>query len=229
MDQILVRKTETDKQEIISQLRERMAQIDKGLGEKFFTESYYLEGKEDPLNVGGELGKILPHGAVPRRRSTQFNNCPLLIVELISRVTALGGWVAIVGWPELALAQVAEEGRVDKVISIPQPGDDPWAVISTLFEGMDLIIYHGPPSQLSPARARPVTAHMRTGRAALITVGPRLPGTELRIEGKIMAYRGIGRGTGRIRGIDISVHISTKAYAKNTMVTVGQRRKLEVA
>ena len=181
------------------------------------------------LAIPGPVGELLPGGGVARRQVTELNDCPPLAVELATRVTAAGGFVAVVGWAELALAQVAEEGQLGRIIAVPDPGAQPWSVTGVLVEGMDLVIHHGQPVDLTPTKARPVLAKLRAGRAALLTVGPHVPGTALRLEGEVVTYRGIGRGTGRIRGMDIEVRVRGKAHERVGTVTVGQARRLERA
>lgn len=204
-----------------------MAALEAGAGRADGIDS--VPGRVDVVPVAGPLGQVLPGGGVARRQVTELNDCPALAVELAMRVTAGGGFVAVVGWVELALAQIAEEGDMSKVIAVPEPGADPWQVTGVLVEGMDVVIHHGQPVELSPTRARPVLAKLRTGRAALVTVGPHLPGAALRVDGQVGTFRGIGRGTGRIRGFDINVSVRTKTGAQAGVVTVGQARRLELA
>ncbi|WP_246014338.1 hypothetical protein [Corynebacterium endometrii] len=185
-------------------------------------------GEREYLKVPLELEKALPGGGLPRRAVASMADCPALVVELISHVTRAGGHVAVVGWPELSLAQVSESGDISKAIVIPDAGVDPWGVTAVLAEGLDLVIHHGAPVTLSPARARPVLAKIRGGRAAVLSVGACVPSPVLTIRAEVVTYRGIGRGTGRINGVDIAVAVQSKGQrTAHATVTCGKHRKLE--
>ncbi|OFO96719.1 hypothetical protein [Corynebacterium sp. HMSC034H07] len=175
------------------------------------------------LGVPEGLSELLPGGGLPRKRATVCAECAALVVELISHVSAAGGHVAVVGWPDLSLAQVVEDGDISRVIAVPEPGAEPWAVTSVLCEGLDLVVHKGT-GELSPTRARPVLAKVRAGQAALLTVGTRLPGTAMEIGAEVVAVHGLGRGSGRIWGVDIGVRVASASMRpRRGVLTCGQR------
>ena len=55
----------------------------------------------------------------------------------------------------------------------------------------------------------------------------RLPGTAVGIGARVSAYRGVGKGSGRIRGVDMDVEVTSKQGSSRGVLTVGQRRRLE--
>ena len=185
------------------------------------------EDEDELVDTLPQLARLLPAGGLARRKVVSCAECPALVVELICHLTARGGHVGIVGWPDLSLAQVAEMGSLNNVVTVPDPGLEAWAVTSVLAEGMDLIIHHGPPGELSPAKARPVWAKIRGGQAAVLTVGARLPGTAVRIGAEVSTYRGIGKGSGRIRGVDIDLAVDSKKGTARGSLTMGEARRLE--
>ncbi|MDO5031236.1 hypothetical protein [Corynebacterium sp.] len=179
------------------------------------------------VGVPSALAGLLPAGGLARRQAVACSECAALAVELITHVSAHGGHVGVVGWPNLSLAQVAEEGDVSRVVTVPDAGADPWAVTGILCEGLDLVIHRGT-GELSPTRARPVLAKLRGGQAAVLTVGTRLPGTSTALRAEVVTFRGVGKGSGRIRGLDIDVHVDSKGRNPvRGVVTCGQRRRLE--
>ena len=205
--------------ERVAALRTRMA----ALGSEQDSEVEEV-ANEGVIGVPSGLSSVLPGGGLRRRQVVSLSDSPALAVEVISHVTSAGGYVAVVGWPELLLAQVVEYGDLSRVVTIPDPGADPWSITGVLVEGMDVVFHHGAPVELSPARARPILARLRAGQAALVTVGARLPGTALSVDAHVVGYYGIGRGTGRIRGVDIAVRAEAKGLRpKSTTILCGQR------
>ena len=172
------------------------------------------QAAEQQIELGGALAGALPAGGLVRGSAVRCSECPAFIIELVCQATEEGYYVALVGWPELALAQVCERGDISKVVAVPDPGTDPWSVSATLVEGMDFVIQRVRAASqqrvLSPARARPVAARLRQGRAVLITVGQHVPYAALRLDARVESYPGIGRGCGRIRGVEVRV----QAYSK---------------
>ena len=198
----------------VAMLRTRMRAMERG-------------PEEELVDTLPGLARLLPAGGLARRQVVHCVNCPALVVELICHLTARGGYVGVVGWPDLLLAQVAEEGAIERVVTVPDPGLDSWMVAGVLAEGLDLVIHHGPPGEVSPTKARPVLAKVRGGRAAVLTVGTRLSGTAVGIGARVSAYRGVGKGSGRIRGVDMDVEVTSKQATSRGVLTVGERRRLE--
>ena len=186
-----------------------------------------VQPDEEVVEVPSSLARLLPGGGLARRSAVYCGECPALIIELVCHISAQGGHVGVVGWPELSLAQVAESGDLRRVIVVPDPGAEPWSVTGVLAEGLDVVIHRGV-GEVTPSKARPVLAKIRGGQAAVVTVGVRLPGTTTEIEAEVTSFRGLGRGSGRINGVDIAVNVESKGVrARRGTVTCGQRRRLE--
>lgn len=199
--------------ERIDELRSRMNAVTGAQGTaQSEREMPALTGEDDALDVGLPL-------SLPRRAITEVSDCPALVVELISQVSAAGGHVGIVGWPQLSLAGIE---HLDHIVTVPDPGADPLGITSVLVEGLDLVIqYSSAPLNLSPVRVRPLAGRLRKGMAALVLVGLKAPSPALRIDAEVTAYRGIQRGAGRITGLDVEVAMTAKSNRARTTLTLG--------
>ncbi|MCP1387790.1 hypothetical protein M5J20_06245 [Corynebacterium sp. TA-R-1] len=177
------------------------------------------------LAIAGPLSLILPNGGLPRQAVTQVSDTPALVVELIARAVADGGRAGVVGWPELSYAAIEAEG-LERVITVPEPGIEDLAVAGVLAEGLDLVVLRARvPLELTPVRARPLLARLRKGNAALACVNVAVPSPALGLSGAITGFHGIGRGTGRITGIDMQVRAERKGMRPaSTTVTLGRER-----
>ena len=176
----------------------------------------------DTLVVGGGLSLVLPNGGLPRQAVTHVSDTPALIVELIGQVTGAGGRAGVVGWPELSYAGI-DADALERVVAVPDAGLDDLSVAGVLAEGLDLVVLHTrSPFQLTPVRARPLLARIRKGQAALVCVNVEVPSPALTVTGRLASFHGIGRGTGRITGIDFDVRAETKGYRPaSARVTLG--------
>jgi len=154
-----------------------------------------VDGSE-VIATPSDLARVLPGGGLARRVVTQVADCPALVIELIAQATAGGGHVGIVGWPELSLAGVVDNGNLNNVIAVPDPGVDPLGIIGVLVEGLDLVVARWQaPLELSPVRARPLLGKLRGGSAALVMVG---------VPGRVVAVDAVTVVTGR-RTADVSL------------------------
>ncbi len=159
---------------------------------------------------------------------THVSDTPALIVEVLARVASDGGFCGVVGWPELSYAGIPPED-MDRIVAVPDPGIDPLSVAGVLAEGLDLVVVRSPQRiELSPVRARPLLAKLRHGQAALVSVGTRLPSAALEITGEVAGIHGVGRGLGRITGIDIRVRTRAKGMRPASQVlTLGTAPRQE--
>ncbi|MDN8595323.1 MULTISPECIES: hypothetical protein [unclassified Corynebacterium] len=207
----------------IAELRARMAAIGGEVPERVVEDT-------ETLAVGGALSLVLPNGGVPRRAVTHVSDTPALVVELIGQVVGSGGYAGVVGWPELSYAGI-DRKHLGRVIAVPDPGVDPLGIAGVLAEGLDLVVYRSLAQlALSPVRCRPLLGKLRTGRAALMLVGATVPSPALTVTGEIQSFRGIGRGTGRITGVDIRVRAQSKStHPASATVTVGQAEESSIS
>ena len=200
-------------------LRQRMAAMTGTDGLAAASQQVY---EPEVVRLPKMLAGCFPGGGLLRRSASHMSDCALLAVELIARVTRVGGFVAVVGWPELMFAGVIDSGGdVSKVVAIPDPGGSGLAVATVLAEGMDLVLYRSAsPQHVTPTNARPLLAKIRGGTAALVLVGANIPSPHAHIDAHVQRIHGLSCGGGRIRGVDLAVTVRTKMSAQPQRVTL---------
>ncbi|WP_414120656.1 hypothetical protein [Corynebacterium nuruki] len=176
----------------------------------------------DGVPVPAWLGRHLRRGGLPRSAVTAATDCPAALVDLLAGVTAAGGCAAVVGYPALALGAVAAAGGdLDRLVIVPDPAPHAVAVLGTLVEGLDLVLYR-PAKPVAPTAARPVDARLRRSRCALaVCGGPRVwPGSRLHLDWRVDGVTGLGHGSGRIRGVELSGRAWGQGQPPTTFRTV---------
>lgn len=166
--------------------------------------------------VPASVAHLLPGGVLPAGRVTAVSGSATLRVGLLAAATAAGARCAVVGWPELGVAAVAEQGgRLDCLALVPDPGPDPAAVVSVLLDGLDLVLLGPGVAAVAPSRARVLAGRVRAAGAVLL-VGAGWPGAELTLAGRHCRYGGLGAGAGRLASVSTLVRCSGRATPGRT-------------
>ncbi len=166
--------------------------------------------------VPGSVAGLLPGGVLPAGRVTAVAGSATLRVGLLAAATAAGARCAVVGWPELGVAAVAEQGgRLDCLALVPDPGPDAAAVVSVLIDGLDLVLLGPGVAAVAPSRARVLAGRVRAAGAVLL-VGAGWPGAELTLVGRHCRYGGLGAGAGRLASVSTVVRCSGRAAPART-------------
>ena len=176
----------------------------------------WAAGAVPGVPVPGSVAGLLPGGVLPAGRVTAVAGSATLRVGLLAAATAAGVRCAVVGWPELGVAAVAEQGgRLDCLALVPDPGPDPAAVVSVLIDGLDLVLLGPAVAAVAPSRARVLAGRVRTAGAVLL-VGAGWPGAELTLAGRHCRYGGLGAGAGRLASVSTVVRCSGRAAPART-------------
>ena len=166
--------------------------------------------------VPDSVAPLLPGGVLPAGRVTAVAGSATVRVGLLAAATASGARCAVVGWPELGVAAVAEQGgRLDCLALVPDPGPDPAAVVSVLLDGLDLVLLGPGVPAVAPSRARVIAGRVRAAGAVLL-VGPGWPGAELTLAGRHCRYGGLSAGAGRLASVSTVVRCSGRAAPPRT-------------
>ena len=200
----------------ISDLRRKMRAIEGGGSSGSAPAAAVIA--EPAVRAPRWLAPHLPGKGFPAAAATQVDYCPSMIVDVVAALTASGGCAAVVNFPELALAAVAAAGGdMERIVLIPDASPHTSAVLATLVEGMDMVVFHGrretPASGALPASfTRSVDARLHKSRCALLISGATWPSARLHVTATVAAVTGLGRGAGRIKGVELDVTTWGKAH-----------------
>lgn len=196
----------------IYDLKQKMARIDGGgvPQPSAVTTAANLQSMA-PIPSPEWLSQCMDIGGVPRAAVTSVADCPAAHVDMIAATTRASGCVAIVGYPQLALAAIdASGGNLERLVVIPDPAPHAAAVVGTLLEGLDMVFYR-PSVDVTPTFARPVEARLHKSQCALVVSGQTWPRAQMNIDVRVVGVTGLGRGSGRIRGIEVDGQVWGKS------------------
>ncbi|WQB72188.1 hypothetical protein SCD75_02690 [Prescottella equi] len=71
---------------------------------------------------------------------------------------------------------------------------------AVVVDGIDLVLLSLGGTDVPPSRARSVDARVRRNGAVLIVTDGRWPSVDLRLDARVLGYRGLDAGRGRITG-----------------------------
>jgi len=201
------RPVEPDRQQVLAELRRRMA----GLGDKVTERT---PGVETPgtrtLPVLPGLSGLFPRGGLPRGGVVSVTGdagATSLLFALLAGPQR--SWSAVVGMPGLGLLAAAELGvDLAKVVLVPDPGPDVVQILSVLADGVELIAVDAPSGALgSAARLRVLTGKLRQ-HGAVVLVSGSWPGAELVLRTRTLGWTGLGQGHGRLRDREVEVTVT---------------------
>jgi len=192
---------EHDRQQVLAELRRRMAGLDDGK---------VAQPSPGTLPVLPGLSGLFPRGGLPRGAVVSVTGDAGATSLLFALLTGpQRSWSAVVGMPGLGLLAAAELGvDLTKVVLVPDPGPDVLQILSVLADGVELIAVATPSGPLgSAARMRVLTGKLRQHGATVLASGG-WPGAELVLRTRTLGWTGLGRGHGRLRDREVEVTVT---------------------
>jgi hypothetical protein len=131
---------------------------------------------------------------------------PSLALALAAGPSQAGGWVGLVGMPDLGW-EAAQEFGVDlsRTIAVPNPGEHWLSVTAGLIDVATMVVVR-PPCRVGDKQAASLSARMRP-RGAVLIVDGHWPRSALTLTTERNQWRGIGLGLGHLtrRVVTVSV------------------------
>ncbi|MGZ4694326.1 MAG: hypothetical protein ACXWCM_13385 [Acidimicrobiales bacterium] len=156
-----------------------------------------------PLLPG--LAGLVPDGGLQRGSTVVVeggSGATSLALALAAGPSAAGGWVAVVGRPDLGLAAAIEAGIApERLILVAEPPRDQWAaVVAALVGAVDVVL--AGPQRVGAADARRLAARARERGTVLVQIVPR-PGQR--------SGQGSGQRSGRGSGLEVDLRLTVTA------------------
>lgn len=209
--------------ERISLLRSRMQSISKS-GD-FSLDSNRKAKDKSIIPLSDPLSRALPWGGMPRGMIIESTIAPLLAILFIAQVSGSGGRVGVVGWPDLNYAGVLGYGGCyERIFAVPQQERASLRVVTALAHGCDLVITRaGPtPRTYTPLQTQRFRNSLRSDAGCVIMMGDHVVSPAARLTSAVVGYHGIGKGTGRIKAVEITVTGMAKGFYQTSRVIVGK-------
>lgn len=207
----------------ISLLRSRMQSISKS-GD-FSLDSNCKAADKNVIPLSDLLSRVLLWGGLPRGMIIESTIVPLLAILFIKQVSGSGGRVGVVSWPDLNYAGVlGYETCYERIFAVPEQERTSLRVVAALAHGCDLVITRaGPtPRTYTPLQTQRFRNSLRSDAGCVIMIGDHVVSPAARLASAVVGYHRIGKGTGRIKAVEITVTGMAKGFYRTSKVMVGK-------
>jgi hypothetical protein len=158
-------------------------------------------------------GGGLRQGAVYSIEPTANGYGATLLLALLAGPSAAGSWCGIVGVPEFGIEAAASFGiDLDRLVLVPQPGDQWMAVTAAIADVMTVVVTK-PPRTASEGNIARLAARLRQRGSTLIVVGSHSawPQSEALLSLSQSSWSGIGDGHGHLTARQVTVTVSQRS------------------
>lgn len=144
------------------------------------------------------LARILPGGGIHAGAAYSVRNSTTLAMALLAGPSGTGSWCAVVGVPSFSVEAATDFGiDLDRLILVPQPGDQ-WLTVTAALVDVVSVILTQAPKHLTPSDTARLRARLRQRDAALIALG-NWPHSDSTLSVSGSSWDGLGSGTGHLR------------------------------
>jgi hypothetical protein len=164
------------------------------------------------------LADLLPGGGLKQGvmysigSSASVENSATLLLALLAGPSAAGSWCGIVGVPEFGIEAAASFGiDLDRLVLVPQPGDQ-WLAVTAAIADVMTVVVTKPPRVASEGNLARLAARLRQRGSTLIVVGSHSawPQSEAMLSLSQSSWSGIGAGHGHLAARQVTVTVSQR-------------------
>ena len=165
------------------------------------------------LPTSEALAELLPDGALAAGGSYVVDGSTTLALELLRGPSRAGSWCAVVGMPDLGLEAVAAAGLdLERLVLVPQPGDQWLSVVSALVDAVAVVLVQPPArARVGDAAASRLASRLRRREGVLVSTRD-WPRPHARLAVAESDWAGIGAGFGHLAARQVTVASSSPAW-----------------
>ena len=159
------------------------------------------------------LADLLPGGGLKQGAMYSVDNSATLLLALLAGPSAAGSWCGVVGVPEFGVEAAASFGiDLDRLVLVPQPGDQ-WLAVTAAIADVMTVVVTKPPRVASESNLARLAARLRQRGSTLIVVGSHSawPQSEAMLSLSQSSWSGIGDGYGHLTARQVTVTVSQRA------------------
>ena len=155
------------------------------------------------------IAPLLPGGGLQRGAAYSVERSSMLLMTLLAAPSAAGSWCAVVGMPEFGVEAAQRFGiDLDRLVLVPQPGDQWLAVTAAIADIMDVVVTR-PPKRASDSNIARLSARLRQRGATMLVLGA-WPQTEAMLSLSGSEWHGIGAGHGHLASREVTVTVTNR-------------------
>jgi hypothetical protein len=169
------------------------------------------------LPTSTALAELLPGGALVAGGGYVVDGSTALALELLREPSRAGAWCAVVGVPDLGVEAAAAAGvELDRLVLVPHPGEQWFAVVSALVDAVAVVLVQPPArARVGEAAAGRLAARLRQREGALVSMRA-WPHAQARLAVTESDWAGIGVGFGHLAARQVTVAASSPAWQGRT-------------
>lgn len=167
--------------------------------------------RQQPFGVHPALAPALPEPGLKPGAAYSLDNGGALLHALLAEPSQEGHWCGVVGLPTFA-AEAAELAgvRLERLVLVPEPGEQWLAVTAALAEVVPVLAVR-PPGRVRESDASRLASRMRDRGAVLLVIG-EWPRAEARLVVGEQHWLGLGDGYGCLTSREVQVAVTSRRY-----------------
>jgi hypothetical protein len=138
-------------------------------------------------------------------------------MALLAGPSAEGQWCGVAGIPDFGAEAAAGFGiDLDRLVLVPEPGEDWLAAVGALVDVLPLVLVR-PPSQVRPGEASRLGSRLRERAGVLLVLGP-WPQSEATLSLTGSSWEGLGAGHGHLARHLVGLRLNHRGRVRTATV-----------
>lgn len=159
------------------------------------------------------IAPLLPGGGLQQGSVYSVDSSAMLLMTLLAAPSAAGSWCAVVGVPEFGIEAAQRFGvDLDRLVLVPQPGDQWLAVTAAIADVVDVVVAR-PPTRASDSAVARLASRLRQRKSTLLMVGS-WPQSEAMVSLGDSQWHGIGEGHGHLAARQVTITVTSKSAGR---------------